>query len=120
MSLSEKINLSNDLRIQGVVHGLCLYIFVVKRYLNIHLPYPIYLSHKGGFMIRHEGRQLDLPLFLLPQSKEGEWGTENTNWYIVEEFLEQGLILLNANINFINRYVGSTQFIGLQFENHCG
>lgn len=61
----EQIARTNQLRIQGALHQLCLFIFGVKRYLNISLPFPLILTKQGGFMIRHNGTGVDYPLYLV-------------------------------------------------------
>ena len=68
LSTKKRAYLTNKLRIQGVIHSLCLYITGVQKYLDVPLPNPITLSVDGGFMIKYNelgGDGISYPLFFL-------------------------------------------------------
>lgn len=88
VSIEQRVQTTNEMRIQGTVHLLCLVLFGIKRYLNVQLPIPIKLE-KGGFTILNGQDQIPLYLF-------GTTNPESSSNRQV--FLEQALILLDKNI----------------------
>lgn len=110
LSSKERTYLSNKLRIQGAIHGLCLYIKGVESVLGVPLPNPITLTTSGGFMISHNelgGDGQRYPLFLLrPESPVSEISLP------LKRTQEIALVLLNRDIEYLNMLAGESQIIG--------
>ena len=66
VALKQKIQETNDLRIQGVVHTLAMFLCLVQRYTEVCMPFQISLENRG-YRIRHSGTGYKYPLFILPK-----------------------------------------------------
>lgn len=112
LNRTDQIVRTNEMRIQGAVHMLCLVIFGVKRYLNVALPHAIHLR-KRGFTITHNSSGRVFPLYLHTVDSVNKFKSLPNP--TKQSFLENALFLLDQDIQFLNYISGEKLVIGAQF-----